>query len=178
MARVSQARIVRFLARGDNGRTMTERGRALEGLICYLFASVPGISVTMRNRLNTFETEEIDVALWNDRDPQGLFFLPHLILVECKNWSAPLSSVEVSWFDVKLRNRGLAFGVLVAANGISGNAEDRTAAHSIIAGALREQRQIVVITRQEIEGIKDSAQIVRLVKEKLCELAVTGTIFP
>ena len=178
MARVSQAGIQRFLERGDNGQTTTERGRALESLICYLFGKMPGISVTRRNWLDTFKSEEIDVAFWNDRNPRGLFFLPYIILVECKNWSVPVSSAEVSWFDAKLRNRGLTFGVLVAAKGISGSAESRTAAHSIVAAALREQRQIVVITRQEIEAIRDTTQIVRLLKEKLCELAVAGTVFP
>ncbi|MBI1923298.1 restriction endonuclease [Candidatus Poribacteria bacterium] len=177
MARVSQTRIQHFLQLGENAQTMTEQGRALEDLICYLFEKIPGISVTTRNRLNVFNTEEIDIAFWNEKDPRGLYFLPHIILVECKNWSVPVSSLEVSWFDTKLRNRGLTFGVLIAAKGITGNAEEQTGAHSIVAGALREQRQIVVITRQEIEAITDTSQIVRLFKEKLCELAVAGTVF-
>lgn len=178
MARISQARIQRFLQLGENGQTTTERGRALEELICYLFEKIPGISVTKRNEMNVFGTEEIDVAFWNEKDFHGLFFLPHIVLVECKNWSTPVGSIEVSWFDSKLRNRGLTFGILVATRGITGDGEDRTAAHSIVASALREQRQILVINREEINTITDTAHIVRLFKEKLCELAVIGTIFP
>lgn len=178
MARISQRRVQQFLQLGENGQTTTERGRALEDLICYIFEKIPGISVPIRNQRNIFNTEEIDVALWNEKHPRGFIFLPYIILIECKNWSAPVSSAEVSWFDRKLRDRGLPFGVLIAANGITGDAQHRTEAHSIVAGALPENRRIVVITRQEIELIANTDQIVRLIQTKLCELAVNGTVFP
>ena len=78
--------------------------------------------------------------------------------------------------DTKLRNRGLNFGVLVATNGITGNAEDLTAAHSIVAAALREGRRLVVVRTQELLALTDSLEFVRLIKEKLCDLAVRGTV--
>lgn len=78
MARISQTRIRQFLHRSDNAQTTTERGRALEDLICYLFEKLPGIALTARDVLNTFDTEEIDVAFWNDRHPRGLYFLPDI----------------------------------------------------------------------------------------------------
>lgn len=161
---------------GTNGVTTADRGRALEDLICYIFAQVPGIAITRRNELNAFLTEEIDVALWNDGHPDGFFFLPNIILVECKNWSHRVSSAELNWFDSKLRNRGLPFGVLVAAQGITGDAAEITAAHSIVAAALREGRRLVVINGAEILGLGHTGDLVRLVKEKLCDLAVKGTI--
>jgi len=178
MVRISRRRILDYFRQSDDGRTTTRKGRALEDLICYLFAMVPGVSVTTRNSLNTFETEEIDVAFWNEHYRKGFWFLPNIILVEAKNWSQRVSSEEVAWFDTKLRNRGLTFGVVVAMNGITGNALDITGAHSTVAAALREQRQIIVISREEIQSITDSSMIVKLFKEKLCELAVTGTIMP
>ena len=178
MARISQRRISQFLQIGEYGTTTTDKGRALEDLVCYLFEKIPGISVTERNRMNVFDTEEIDVAFWNDKDHSGLSFAPNILLVECKNWSAPVSSIEVSWFDTKLRSRGLYFGILIAANGITGNTEQLTAAHSIVAAAQREQRRIVIITREEIESFTNTAQLVMLFKRKLCELAVYGTSIP
>ncbi|OFZ61347.1 MAG: hypothetical protein A3D92_11525 [Bacteroidetes bacterium RIFCSPHIGHO2_02_FULL_44_7] len=177
MAKVSCQRILHFLNLCENAQTTTERGRALEELICYVFPKIPGISIKRRNKLNVFKTEEIDVAFWNDKVPRGLSFLPNIILVECKNWLKPVSSMEVNWFDTKLKNRGLTFGILIAANGITGSPHEQTSAHNIIANALREQRQIVVLTRQEIEIITDTVQIIELFKEKLCELAVAGTAF-
>ena len=151
MTTISHARLARFWQRSDKAQTPTEKGKALEDLISYLFGKIPGFSLTTRNENNIFHTEEIDVAFWNDKHRQGAYFLPYTILVECKNWSHSVGSTEVGWFDTILRNRGLTFGILIAANGITGNAYDRTAAHSIIAAALREQRQIIIITRQELE---------------------------
>lgn len=176
MAAIAQETVQEYVDAGTNGATTAEQGRALEDLICYVFAQVPGISITKRNEMNAFQTEEIDVALWNDGHSEGLFFLPNIILVECKNWSNSVGSAEVNWFDTKLRNRGLNFGVLVATNGITGNAVDLTAAHSIVAAALREGRRLLVVRTEELLALTDSPQLVRLIKEKLCDLAVRGTV--
>lgn len=176
MALISQQRIRQFLTIGDNALTTAVKGGAFEDLICYLFSKIPGISVTKRNTLNQFQSEEIDVAFWNRPTPNGLYFLHNIILVECKNWSQPLGSAEVSWFDTKLRRRAQPFGILVAANGITGNAADKTAAHDVISAALAEGRQFVVITRQEIENLTLSSHLVELIQTKLCELAVSGTL--
>jgi len=176
MTTISRAKLDAFCAAGTNVATTADQGRALEDLICYVFSQVPGISITRRNEMNVFHTEEIDVALWNDGYADGFFFLPNLILVECKNWSTSVGSAEVNWFDTKLRNRGLSFGVLVATNGITGDAADLTAAHSIVAAALREGRRLVVISSHELLSLTDSVQLVQLVKEKLCDLAVKGAV--
>ena len=177
MPRISQSRIAQFFTTGDAAQTNTDKGKALEDLICYMFSKIPGISVTKRNTLSQFQSEEIDVAFWNRPSPEGFYFLPHIILVECKNWSRALGSEEVSWFDSKLRRRAQRFGILVAANGITGNASDKNAAHDIVGTALAEGRQLVALTRSEIEGFKHTNQIVELVQGKLCELAVAGTLF-
>jgi hypothetical protein len=176
MALIVPAMVQAYVQQGSAGATIVDQGRALEDLICYVFTQVPGISVTRRNEMNVFHTEEIDVALWNDAPPDGFFFLPNLILVECKNWSKSVGSSEVNWFDSKLRNRGLSFGVLVATNGITGNANDLSAAHSIVAAALREGRRLIVIRSQELLDLTDSIELIRLVKEKLCDLAVRGAV--
>jgi len=177
MGRIARKRVADYFERGDLAPTMAERGKALEDLICYVFEKIPGITVSMRNALNAFDTEEVDVAFWNDVHPDGLPFLPRLILVECKNWSQALGTQEVTYFVDKLRSRGLTFGILVAANGITGNPVHRTDAHSAVAGALREQRQLVILTRAEVQQWATHGEIVQLLKEKLCQLAVAGTIF-
>jgi hypothetical protein len=176
MAAIDHARVAAFLTAAANGGTNAARGRAYEDLICYVFSQVPGVEITRRNQMNAFETEEIDVAVWNDGHADGLFFLSNIILIECKNWSNAVGSAEVNWFDTKLRNRGLDFGVLVATNGITGNGSDLTNAHHIIATALKERRRLVVIQADELAALADSSELVRLIKEKLCDLAVMGTI--
>jgi hypothetical protein len=178
MPPLSSRRIAGYINTGHNGRSTAEQGKALESLVCYVFGKVPGVSITHRDQLNRFRSEELDVALWNERRPRALDFLPNVILVEAKNWSSPAGSAEVSWFDRKLESRGLDFGILVAMRGITGNALDRTAAHQVIAQSLARQRRVVVITGEDLSHLASTAALVRLLKVKLCELAVTGTLFP
>jgi hypothetical protein len=42
---------------------------------------------------------------------------------------------------------------------------------------LREGREIIVITRPEIEDLGDTDELVLLLKRKRAQLAVSGTIF-
>ena len=165
-----------FIATGIGAGTTAVRGKALEDMICYLFGLVPGVTITHRNEMNSFNTEEIDVALWNEQDAVGFHFLPNVILIESKNWSNAVSSIEVNWFDSKLRNRGLDFGILISPYGITGDAADLTAAHSIVAAALKEKRKFIVLTTAELLALPDTDALARLIKTKLCELAVRGTI--
>jgi hypothetical protein len=80
VARFSRTKIQQFLVRGRQAETKAERGRALEDLICYVFETVPGIGITERNIIDTFHSEEIDVAFWNDKSKQGFPFLPQILL--------------------------------------------------------------------------------------------------
>jgi hypothetical protein len=174
---VDRAYVAKLLAGGDSAPTMTARGRALEDLIVYLFELLPGIILTQRNVLNAFEAEEIDVAFWNDGDPAGLRLFDHIILVECKNWTARAGYPELALFNDKLRSRGRPLGIFVAAAGITGDPASRTAAHEVLNGALREGREIIVLTRREIEDLFDTDELVLLLKKKRAQLAVSGTIF-
>jgi len=177
MASYSKPRIDYFLIRSDNAHTKADKGKSLEDLSCYLFEKVPGISIAKRNVMNAFDTEEIDIALWNEKSRKGFSFLPHIILVECKNWNAAVSSAEVSWFAEKLVSRGLDFGILIAANGITGNAVDIDRAHNIVARHLGNGRRIIIIKRSEIETLASTEDLIKIIKEKLCELAVAGVVF-
>lgn len=176
MAQFSRKKIINLLKRGENASTTTEKGKALEDLICYIFSKVSGITVSRRNENNIFQSEEIDIAFWNEKYAKGFYFLPNIILVECKNWSNPVSSIEVSWFNEKLRGRGLDFGILIATNGITGNPNHFSSAHQIISNALAEKRQLIVIKRDEIEALVSTNDLILLIKAKLLDLAVKGTI--
>ena len=153
------------------------KGHALEDFICELFPFIPGLEIVQRNALNAFQTEELDVALWNARHRDGLYFLPHLLLVECKNWSHSVGSQEVSYFANRLRQRGCDHGILFATNGITGVPEDLTRAHFEVATALAAGIRIMVVTTADIAGIASSDDLVTLLKLKLCQLTVSGTNF-
>jgi hypothetical protein len=178
MAAYSQAVIQGFLKVADQATTRAAKGKAFEDLICYLFEKVAGIAITQRNVLNRMESEEIDVALWNDGHPRGLKSLTNMLLVECKNWSAAVGSAEVITFISKLERRGVEYGFLFAANGITGSAEDGKAAHFAISSALAKKIRIVVITREDVETLKASDDLVLLIKQKLCHLVASETAWP
>jgi hypothetical protein len=81
-----------------------------------------------------------------------------------------------------LAARGKAFEDLIcylfAANGITGSAEDGKAAHFAISSALAKSIRIVVITREEVELLKSSDDLVLLIKQKLCHLVASETAWP
>lgn len=160
----------------DNGATNQIKGKAFEDMTCYLFETIPGVSVAIRNQMNAFDNEEIDIAIWNEKVRAGLPFLPNIILIECKNWAAPVSSIEVNWFCQKLASRGLDFGVLIANNGITGNANDLDAAYNTIAFHQSQKRSLIVITRAEILTFQNTNDIIALIKRKMCLMAVSGRI--
>jgi hypothetical protein len=175
VAAIPRRKILEGLRRVGDAATTNEKGRALEDFVCLLFPLVPGIEIAERNILNAFQTEEVDVALWNARHQKGFYFLPNLLLVECKNWSVAVGSQEVSYFINRLRQRGCDHGILFAANGITGVPEDLTRAHFEIATALTAGIRVIIITPADIEGLDTTQALVTLMKKKLCQLAVAGT---
>jgi len=178
VAALDRQKIAALLADGDAATTAPEKGKKFEELIKLAFGYVPGLKFYKSNILNNAGSEEIDVAFFNNKSKSGFPFLPFLLLVECKNWSVPVGAVNVREFSTKLKHRACAHGVLVAANGITGNQQDRTAAHDAVRMALAtEGISIIVVTRAEIEAWNSAADIVDLFKLKLCELTVDGSIF-
>lgn len=177
MAKYSRNKMDEFLNRSDGAGNSFEKGRALEDFICYIFEKVPGITVSKRNQMNTSSTEEIDIAFWNDKRQKGFHFLPYILLVECKNWSNTVGTSEVSYFINKVQNRGLTFGILIAANGITGSSNDISRAHHEISIALSRGIKIIVIELTEIMEFITTDDLIKLFKEKSCELAVSGTVF-
>lgn len=74
-------------------------------------------------------------------------------------------------------SRGRPMGILVAAAGITGDAAERTAAHAVLAQALSQGREIIVVTRRELETLTDTDGLVLMLKRKRAQLVVSGTIY-
>jgi len=60
-------------------------------------------------------------------------------------------------------------------NGVTGNANDLTAARFEIATALKERIRVIVLRRGELEALHTPADLVVLLKQKTLELIATGT---
>lgn len=168
MPSLSPKRIRREFRRGDLAPTAHGRGQALEDLTKYLFRRIPGVRFSNQDVITAMGSEEIDLVFWNDRINGGLSFLPYVLLFECKNWHAPLNSAAVSFFIQKITSRHLEYGFLIAANGITGNAQDLTAAHAQIETAFLQNRiRTIVLTRREIENLTSTEALVLLVQDKI-----------
>jgi Restriction endonuclease len=167
MGRFSHQAIASRLAEGDVAATTEEKGAALEDVVICSFCKVRGIGFLRRDETNNAGSSEIDILLFNQRHPVGLPFLTDYLIFECKNWAAPVDSATVASFIAKVRAARLELGVLVAANGITGDAEQRTAANDIIRQAFdRDNIKILVVTRAEIEGFRSVDDVIALMREK------------
>ncbi|GLX05445.1 restriction endonuclease [Microbispora sp. NBRC 16548] len=158
----------------DSTRSAQVRGRAYEDVIDYLFTHVPGCQV-QRNSLNTFQSEEVDLSVGNFRLENGLRMLPDIFLIECKNWSQKVDSSAVAFFGMKIRHRGCSLGVLVAANGVTGDPIDKTAAMQQGALLLAEGIKMLVLTSEDLHNFRTVEDIVGTLHRRFLDLHAAGT---
>lgn len=157
-----------------NASDTDAQGHAHEDLTVYLFGSVPGCRVE-RNLMNDFRTEEVDVAVGNDRLPDGLPVLPHVVLVECKDWSRPVDSRTLGYFINTLANRSVEVGILIATSGIAGQTEGKYAAALGIGAAARGMK-ILVITNADLLALTSTQDFIEMVSRRYLRAVASGTI--
>ncbi len=172
----SQEEIISFIDAGKNATTSIEKGQALENLVCYILEKIPGVEIHDIDSMNFHLTEEIDIAVWNDQESDGLKSFPIIILVECKNLDGNIPTRDVAYFITKIRNKGLDFGILIASNGITGSQDNSTRAHFEIPLALREGIRVIIINLEEISVLRNTDDLIRLIKQKVCSLYLKGSI--
>jgi hypothetical protein len=151
------------------------KGKAYESVVAYVFGSVPGCIVES-GITNVFGTEQIDVAVGNSRLAGGLTLMPSIFLIECKDWDRPVDSKTVGYFVNILASRGVEVGVLVAANGITGELRDLTYAHSLGLSAAARGIKVLVVTTVELAALTTVEDFVQLLHRRLLRAYATGTI--
>src|SRR5665213_2572066 len=146
MVQFSQTEVSRLVAICEDKTNSNQvRGKAFEELTAHLFESCDGVT-TYKNVLSIHNEEEIDISVMNSPKSGTLDLLPISLLVECKNWSVPVSGKELDSLKTKLDERGLDTGVLFAAHGITGANETPMYAYSKISTLLTLGVRILVIT--------------------------------
>ncbi|MEJ2280033.1 MAG: restriction endonuclease [Candidatus Lokiarchaeota archaeon] len=145
MVEYSQEQIMKFIDSGRTAKNVKIKGQALEKLACYLIEKIPGVEIYEVDSTNYHLTEEIDIAIWNDQESDGLRSFPIVILIECKNIDGNVPTRDIAYFITKIRNKGLNFGILIASNGITGSSENSTRAHFEIPLALKEGIRVIYI---------------------------------
>ena len=76
-----------------------------------------------------------------------------------------------------MRRRNRSTGVLVAAKGITGNAERLTAARFEVATALNEGQQVILLTREELESVSTGERLAELLVKKKDHLIARADIY-
>lgn len=154
------------LVAGDAGNA-AQKGVALESVVAETLCRLEGVGVIKRNVMDNAGSLEIDILLYNQRLPGGLPFLPNHLVIECKNWQAPVNAATLTVFTGKLHKFRVDFGILVAANGITGEAADRTAAHAHLRSVYdRDGLAVIVMTRHELEALRNTDDLGSLIREK------------
>ena len=170
MPRFRRQEINECIKRARAAAGAADRGRALEDLICHLFASIPGVLAPVRNIVDFADGGEIDIFFANKAVDTGLWFLPISLLAECKNWTRPVGAEEVRVFIDRLRERACRAGIIIAAHGLTGDNGDLTAARRHIARALEQDVEVLVLTLDELENLNSGAALVKLLLDKWIRL--------
>lgn len=175
MPRISSRRVMRAFADGDAALTAHARGQALENVLVHLFEKFPGVRLLEKDIRVSHGSEEIDLVFWNDRRPDGLAFLPHLLLFECKNWTHHVDSASVVFFINKIRTRHLEYGLLIASNGITGDAVDLNAAYQHVHNALiGDNIKILLMDRAELCCLTSTEQLLSMLQQKIARVILRG----
>jgi Restriction endonuclease len=178
MAHIDAGHIAQLLAGADaEDATNATKGAAFEKAIRYAFEKVPGVACRMQDTLNALESEEIDLLFSNLAHEDGLSRFETEVLVEAKNWSKAVGSLEINWFATKMRRRNQTTGVLVAAKGITGDKELLTAAHHQVSLALAEGQRVVILLREELEAVSNGKKLAQLLDKKCDHLVGQQTIY-
>jgi hypothetical protein len=167
MVAIIQQNIVDQLAAGDAGNS-DAKGAALENVVEQTMCLIDGVGLIDRNVEDRPGSLEIDLVLYNHQTKgTGLPFLPPVFIVECKNWAAAVDTATLRAFTSKVHRMKLKFGLLVAANGITGNADEVTAAHAHLRDTFnRDDEIILVITRAELCAVASTEELGALLRKK------------
>jgi hypothetical protein len=163
----------RYLREAAAATTTDAQGKAYEALAVYLFECVPGC-FTERDIISFFGSEQIDVGIGNPRLPDGLALLPTAVIVECKDWATPVDSKTVGYFINILANRSVEAGILIAANGITGDPEELSRAHALGISAVARGIKVLIMTTMEIENLTCTADLTELLNRRYLRAIMSG----
>lgn len=148
-----------------------EKGAALEEFIGYVFGTLAGL--TLQGRDLRMGSQELDLVFFNDQRCDYFRTAGPIVLIECKNWDAPVGSAETAWFLEKMRQRAVADGFLICRSGVTGECRSgRDGALDTLFGSLRDGLRPIVITLEEMASLASPEEFVALLKLKVARLMV------
>lgn len=155
------------LDKTKTAQTNDEKKESLESLTKLLFQSIVFLSFRYSN-LRT-ASAEIDLVFRYQGfkettvfDELGLYFL-----VECKNWKDPVGAKHVRDFIGKMQSSRVKLGVLVAPEGVTGDADSADALREIRKAYDKDGLFVPVIAEEHLELIKKGGNFYELLEYEI-----------
>lgn len=150
-------------------KSCDEKKRALEGLACFLFGKMPGI--TCRNQVRT-SSSEIDLVLsYRGYSMRTLFDdYGRYALVECKNWEKPVGSHQIRDFIGKLKKTKCNLGVIFSKNGITGANKGEFGLREIQSIFDSDGIVIAVVDLNDLEQVRSGKNFYEMIDDKIFDL--------
>lgn len=165
------AEVVRLLAAAEAESVHDARGKAFEAVAEYVFHSL-GCPVR-RNLITALGSQQIDLAVAH---LGALGPIPTFFLVECKFWEKPVDSAAVGYFLNTCRDRRAALGILISKQGITGDKDDATRAHSLALGASFDGTRLIVLTEADLRTVSSGENLIGMLISAWLEAAATGKV--
>jgi hypothetical protein len=146
------------------------KGKRLENLINTIFSEIPGLIFEEADVKNVHGTLEIDLFFWNDQLLKGLRALDCPLIIECKSSSDPVEGRDLRYFGNLLRDKGQRDGILVALQGVTGDADANSAGFYHQTVALIDGVRILIVTGEDLLTLTSGKDLVRLLKRALLTL--------
>lgn len=158
-----------FVEADAPGVTNQRRGELLENLVRDLFALVDGVTYWKSRVINAAGSAEFDVCFINDERISPVYKMGHVIIVECKNTAAKVTSPTLRTFVNKLQTARSNWGILVAAYGITGSMQRKSAAHDVVLDSrtLQIPVNILVVTRKDLLELDDASDVTKMLIDKI-----------
>lgn len=173
MAKISQLKISQILSLIRKSESIEEQQYAMKWLMTNVLEKIPGLSVTEKNGSKESKENEIKIVCWNEQRQDGLYFFPSILAVGAINWLDPVGSNHIKWFVSNMKKMGLSCGILFAVGKLTEDDVERSDSRDLISLALGDEREVIILDGSDLEKLASSERLVALIKEKLCELAVT-----
>jgi hypothetical protein len=137
-------------------------------LAAYLLGCIPGFEVVLNIPTGDSQVD----ALVRNRGPRYDFRedLGAYMVVECKDWSKPVTSKEVGWFVNKMVTQECKAGILFSSSGITGDgprndAEVRYAALTLLKAHQRAGTIVMILDRADFQKASEGVNLIRLLQE-------------
>lgn len=169
----SHARFSRLISVAQADSNRTTKGRRLERALSYLFSHLDGVKVKQCN-INLGH-EEVDILLLNT-GKKGIFAeFDAFIKVECKNWSSPMDAKAVRDFIHKVRERHGKTGIIISANGVTGEFSlplgNMNGALFVLHNTfMMDKIRIIVLTMDDLTNITCLDHFVEIIEDRICAI--------